>query len=183
MFALAQTLILAAEEGTEESSGFDLLLPATPELIAGIIAFAIVFFFVWKWAVPALNRMLEERQKAIGGQIQEAEAAKAEAESLLNDYKKQLADIRAKEAEAIAKAREEGEAMKADMIAKAQADADAIVSKAREDAAAEKGRALAEARTEVANLSIDLAERVVGENLDRQTQLGLVERYIAELEK
>jgi F-type H+-transporting ATPase subunit b len=183
MFAQAQTLILAAEEGAEESSGLDLLLPATPELIAGIIAFAIVFFFIWKWAVPALDRMLAERQKAIGGQIQEAEAAKAEAQSLLDDYKKQLADIRAKEADAVNAARTEGEAMKADIIAKAQAEADSIVGKAREEAAGEKGRALAEARTEVANLSIDLAERVVGENLDRQAQLGLVERYITELEK
>jgi F-type H+-transporting ATPase subunit b len=183
MFAQAQTLILAAEEGAEESSGLDLLLPATPELIAGIIAFAIVFFFIWKWAVPALDRMLAERQKAIGGQIQEAEAAKAEAQSLLDDYKKQLADIRAKEADAVNAARTEGEAMKADIIAKAQAEADSIVGKAREEAAGEKGRALAEARTEVANLSIDLAERVVGENLDRQALLGLVERYITELEK
>ncbi len=183
MFALAQTLILAAEEGAEESSGLDLLLPATPELIAGIIAFAIVFFFIWKWAVPALNRTLEERQKAIGGQIHEAEAAKAEAESLLNDYKKQLAELRAKEAEAVAAARAEGEQQRDSIIAKAQADAESIVAKAREDASAEKGRALAEARSEVANLSIDLAERVVGQNLDRQAQLGLVERYIAELEK
>jgi F0F1-type ATP synthase membrane subunit b/b' len=36
---------------------------------------------------------------------------------------------------------------------------------------------------EVANLSIDLAERVVGENLDRTAQLGLVERYLADLER
>ena len=58
-----------------------------------------------------------------------------------------------------------------------------IVAKAREEADGEKARALAEARQEVANLSIDLAEKVVGQNLDRETQLGLVERYIAELEK
>jgi hypothetical protein len=41
----------------------------------------------------------------------------------------------------------------------------------------------ADAQREVANLTVDLAEKVVGENLDRQTQLGLVERYIAELER
>jgi F0F1-type ATP synthase membrane subunit b/b' len=41
---------------------------------------------------------------------------------------------------------------------------------------------MAEARQEVANLTVDLAEKVVGQSLDRETQLGLVERYIAELE-
>ena len=176
------TIILAAEEA-EEASPVELLLPATPELIAGIIAFGIVFFFVWKWAMPAINRSLETQQGAIVRKIQAAEAAKAEAESLLSDYKKQLADIRSKEAEAVNSARQEGEAMRADILAKAQADADAIVARAREEAAGEKGRALAEARSEVANLSIDLAERVVGQTLDHEAQLGLVERYIAELEK
>jgi F0F1-type ATP synthase membrane subunit b/b' len=42
---------------------------------------------------------------------------------------------------------------------------------------------MGEARREVANLSIDLAERVVGKNLDREAQLGLVDQYIAELER
>jgi F-type H+-transporting ATPase subunit b len=182
MPTLAQTVILAAEEG-EESSGLDLLLPATPELIAGIIAFAIVFFFVWKWAVPALSSTLEDRQKAIGGQIEEAERAKLEAQSLLDDYRKQLADTRAKENEVIEAARQEGETLRTDIVARANAEAEQIVARAREDAANERARAVTAARAEVANLSIDLAERVVGENLDRATQLGLVERYIAELEK
>jgi F-type H+-transporting ATPase subunit b len=174
--------ILAAEE-SEGGGGLELLLPPTVELIAGGLAFLIVFLFMWKWAVPALNKTLEERQKAIGGQIQEAEAAKAEAAALLADYKAQLAETRAKQSEAIEAARTQGETMKAEIIAKATADAEAIVAKAREDAAGERSRVLADARSDVANMSIDLAERVVGQSLDRDTQLGLVERYIAELEK
>lgn len=182
MSSVAQSLLLAAEEG-EGGGGLDLLLPALPELIAGIIAFSIVFFFVWKWAVPALNRMLEARQAAIGGQLTEAERAKAEAESLLADYRKQLADTKAKENAVIDEARRSGEAMRADLVAKATAESEQILAKAREEAAAEKARVMADARQEVANLSIDLAERVVGQSLDRQAQLGLVERYLAELEK
>lgn len=183
MITLAQTLILAAEEGAEESSGLDLLLPATPELIAGIIAFAIVFFFIWRWAVPAINRSLEDRQKAIGGQLADAEKAKAEAESLLADYRAQLAETRTKENEIIEAARAEAETLKADIVARANAEAEQIVAKARQDADAERSRVMADARTDVANLSIDLAEKVIGGSLDRQAQLGLVDRYIAELEK
>ena len=48
--------ILAQEEVEAESSNVSLVLPETNELIAGIVAFAIVFFFVWKWAMPAINR-------------------------------------------------------------------------------------------------------------------------------
>jgi F-type H+-transporting ATPase subunit b len=182
MMTLAQTLILAAEAG-EGDGGLKLLLPATDELIPGVIAFAIVFFFIWKWGIPAYNRTVEERHQAIQGQISEAEKAKAEAESLLGDYQLQLADAKSKKNELMEAVRAEADAMKTDILARANAEAEAIVAKAREEAANERGRVLADARADVANLSIDLAEKVVGESLDRQTQLGLVERYIAELEK
>lgn len=176
----AQIVIVAAEEA--EGGGMDLLLPPLPELVSGILAFILVFGFIWKKAAPALNRLLEARQKAIGGQLAEAEKAKAEAESLLTDYRAQLAEAKEKGNEIIEEARTQAEQMKADIIARAEASAAEIVSKAHDDAQNEKTRALVDARRDVANLSIDLAEKVVGENLDHETQVGLVERYIAELE-
>ncbi|HJR86261.1 MAG TPA: F0F1 ATP synthase subunit B [Acidimicrobiia bacterium] len=174
---------ILAQEEAEASSNVSLVLPETNELIAGIVAFLIVFFFVWKWAIPAINRTLEARQKAITGKLEDAERAKNEAENLRKDYEQQIADARSKGNDLIEEARKAAEAMKADMIARAQAEAEGIVSKAREEAAQEKSRAMGEARREVANLSIDLAERVVGKNLDREAQLGLVDQYIAELER
>jgi F-type H+-transporting ATPase subunit b len=176
-------MAILAQEEAEASSNVSLVLPETNELIAGIVAFLIVFFFVWKWAIPAINRTLEARQKAITGKLEDAERAKTEAENLRKDYEQQMADARSKGNDLIEEARKAAEAMKADMIARAQAEAEGIVSKAREEAAQEKSRAMGEARREVANLSIDLAERVVGKNLDREAQLGLVDQYIAELER
>lgn len=182
MFDLAQTSILATEEAAE-GGGLDLLLPATPELIAGVIAFALVFFFIRLWALPAINQSLENRQKAISGQMEEAERAKVEAEKLRADYQAQLADAKAERNRIIDEARAEADTVKADLVAKAEAQATEIVDKARADAAAEKARVMQDAQREVANLTVDLAEKVVGGSLDRQTQLGLVERYIAELER
>jgi F-type H+-transporting ATPase subunit b len=182
LYALSTVLILAAEEA-EEGDNLALVLPEPYELVAGIIAFGIVFFFVWKWAFPAIDKMLEDRQRAIKGQMEDAAPAKAEAQSLLDDYRKHLAAANGEAAGIVNEARESAEAMKADIIAKAQSEAEQIAIKARSDAATERDRAMASARVEVANLSIDLAERVVGENLDRTAQLGLVERYLADLER
>lgn len=179
----AQTLLIAAEEAEESSGGLDILLPPVNELIAGIIAFAIVFFFMWRYAVPAINRMLEQRQAAISGQLEEAEKAKAEAESLLADYKGQLAEARAEGNKIIEEARESAEQMKADMIAKAEADAEQIRARAREEAEGEKARALADARAQVGNISVDLAGKIVGESLDQQAHQALIDRYLADLEK
>ena len=176
-------MAILAQQESEASSNVSLVLPETNELIAGIVAFLIVFFFVWKWALPAVNRTLEARQKAITGKLEDAERAKNEAENLRKDYEQQMADARSKGNAMIEEARKSAEQMRVDLIARAQAEADGIVAKAREEAGEEKSRALSEARREVVNLSIDLAERVVGKNLDRETQLGLVDQYIAELDK
>jgi len=181
MLNAASSVLLAAEE--EGGGGIDLLLPATAELIAGIIAFAVVFFFIWKWAWPAINRSLETRQQAISGQLKEAETTKIEAQSLLDDYRSQLAGAKGEANRIVEEARARAETVRSDLVAKAETDAGQIVAKAREEAANEKARALQEARREVADLSIDLAEKVVGENLDREAQHGLIERYLADLER
>ena len=180
---VAQTLLIAAEENGESSGGLEILLPPVNELIAGIIAFAIVFFFVWRYATPAINRMLEQRQEAISGQLKEAEKAKAEAESLLADYKGQLAEARAEGNKIIEEARESAEEMKAEIIAKAETEAEQIRARARDDAAGERERALAEARSQVGDISIDLAGKIVGESLDQQAHQALIDRYLADLEK
>ena len=91
---LALTVILAQEVeqiSEEASSGAALLLPAPEELIAGIIAFVIVFAVAWKYALPALNATLEKRQAAVRTDLEAAEKAKVEAESLLVDYRAQVA--------------------------------------------------------------------------------------------
>lgn len=180
---LALILPIAAEETEGGSGGLDLLLPPLNELVAGIIAFAIVFFFVWKWAVPAINRMLEQRQAAISGQIEDAEKAKAEAESLLADYRGQLAEARAEGNKIIDEARQSADQMRADIIAKAEADAEQIRARAREEAAGEMSRALADARSQVGDISVDLAGKIVGESLDQQAHQALIDRYLADLEK
>lgn len=179
----ASPVILAAAEGEEGGSAADLLLPAWPELVAGIIAFTIVFVFVRLWVWPSLTKTIELRQQAIAGQMAEAEKAKQDAEGLLNDYKAQLADSKAEGNRIIEEARGTAEQMKSEVVARAQSDADQILAKAREEAATEKERALADARKEVGAISVDLASQIVGESLDADAHQALVNRYLADLEK
>ena len=174
-------MVLAAEE--ETSSGLDLILPDRVELIAGIIAFSIVFFFIWKWAWPTINKTLEQRQAAMVGQMEDAEKAKTEAESLLADYQSQLAEAKTEGNRLIEEARATAEQMKADMLARAEEEAEGIRAKARDDASAEKARALSEAKSQVGDISVDLAGKIVGESLDADAHQALIDRYLADLEK
>ena len=72
--------------------------------------------------------------------------------------------------------------MRDETAQRATAEAEQIVTRARQEAETEKERALADARNEVANITIDLTERLVGENLDEERQRRLVEQYLTELE-
>lgn len=175
--------ILAASEGGEGGSAAELLLPAWPELVAGVIAFAIVFFFVWRWVWPSVNKTIETRQAAIAGEMTAAESAKTEAESLRKDYQDQLTESRGEAHKIVEDARQQAEQLRADILAKAETEAEQIRVKAREDAAGEKSRALAEARTQVGDISVDLASKIVGESLDQSAHQALIDRYLADLEK
>jgi F-type H+-transporting ATPase subunit b len=177
----ALNLILATEEVVEESGGIDLLLPAPEELIAGIIAFAIIFVVVWKYALPTFKKTLEARQDAIKGELTAAEQSKDEAASLLNDYRSQIAGAKEEAAKIVADAREAGEAVKADIITRAEAEAETIKARANDEVVAERARVADELRRQVADLSINVAERVVASSMDENQQRELVDRYIDEL--
>ena len=180
LYSLANAVFLAAEEG-DEPEGIDLLLPETAELWAGIVAFGIIFFVVWRFALPALNKTLAARQEAISSQYTEAEKSKTEAEGLLRDYKDQVAGAREEANTIVEEARQAAEAMRADILAKANADADEIRRRAQEDLAAERERANADLRAEVAALSLDVAEKVTAGSIDRSASQRLVDQFIDEL--
>lgn len=178
--ALAPLLVFAA---SEERSSLFLILPDIHELIWGIVSFAVLVFLIWKFAGPALAATLEARQQAVVQDLRDAEASKEQAESLLEDYRKQLADAKEEANRIIESARETAESLKAELVSKAEAEAEQIVAKARSEVAAERERALAEVRQEVADMSLDLAERVVQESIDRDSQRQLIERYLNDLER
>jgi F-type H+-transporting ATPase subunit b len=180
MFLLQEAEQISVEP-EEEASGIQLLLPHPDELVAGIIAFVIVFFFVWKWAVPSLNKTLEARQQAIRSDYEAAEAAKVEAQSLLGDYQQQLSGAKNEAAGIVDEARTAGDQVKADILARAETEAEKIKERAQGDIAGERERISGDLRRQVADLSIGVAEKVVDDSLDDDRQRQLVERYIDEL--
>jgi F-type H+-transporting ATPase subunit b len=174
------TLLAAAE--TDQPSGLDLLLPRDRnEIIAGIIAFLIVFVFIWRYAAPALNELLANRQKAVSDRLEAAEREKLEAAALKEDYGNQLAGARAEATRIVEEARQVGESARADIVARAETEAESIKSRAHDEVVAERERAVTSMRREVAGLSLDVAERLVGASLDREGQQALVDRFIDEL--
>lgn len=168
------------QEAEEVSEAKD-LYPHASELIVGAIAFAILFAFMWKWVLPRIDALLEERRKRIQGQLEEAESARKEADRLQSQYREQIAGARGEANRIIEDARSTAEELRRDLQSKAEQQAQATVARAQDEIRAERDRVFQELRDQVGAIAVEVAERVVGEAIDRKAHERLIEESIDQL--
>ncbi|MFD7549428.1 F0F1 ATP synthase subunit B [Streptomyces sp. NPDC059578] len=174
---MSQLLILAA---TEEQNP---LVPPIPELVIGLIAFVIVFGVLAKKLLPNINKVLEERREAIEGGMEKAEAAKTEAQSVLEQYKAQLAEARHEAARLRQDAQEQGATLIAEMRAEGQRQREEIIAAGHTQIEADRKAAAQALRRDVGQLATELAGKLVGESLeDHARQSRTIDRFLDELD-
>ncbi|MFE2141853.1 F0F1 ATP synthase subunit B [Streptomyces sp. NPDC059456] len=170
-------MVLAAE--TENP-----LFPPIPELVIGLIAFVIVFGFLAKKLLPNINKVLDERREQIEGGIEKAEAAQTEAQSVLEQYKAQLAEARHEAARLRQEALEQGTALKEELRAEGQRQREEIIAAGHAQIEADRKAASQALRQDVGKLATDLAGKLVGESLeDAARQSRTIDRFLSELEE
>lgn len=154
------------------------ILPATDEFVWGSIAFLVLLFLLWKFAYPSIKQGMEARTERIRADLASADDAKTEAQTVLDQYRAQLADAKAEAGRIIEEARAAADAVKRDHESRLQTELADIRARAVADIDSAKVQAMADLRGEVAQLAIGAAEVVVGRSLDEATQVQLVEDYI-----
>jgi F-type H+-transporting ATPase subunit b len=178
MFALIASILAQAEESAEDVSDAKDLYPEVGELIVGLIAFAVLFFFTWKWVIPRFKQVLEERREKIQGEMERAEATRKEAEKLQAEYRTQLAGARDEANRIIEESRATADQLRRDLQAKAEEEAQGIVSRAQGEIRAERDRVFQELRAQVGSIAVEIAARVVGQSLDEKTHQRLIDEFI-----
>jgi F-type H+-transporting ATPase subunit b len=159
------------------------LLPDAAELIFGTLAFLVVLFVLGKMLIPRIQETLAERTDAIEGGIKRAEEAQDEAQQLLEKYKEQLAEARHEAARLREEAREQGAQIIAELREQAQTEAQRLIDQAHTQIEADRQQAFTRLRTEIGELAVDLASRIVGESLeDEARRRGTVDRFLDQLE-
>ncbi|MFF9343193.1 F0F1 ATP synthase subunit B [Streptomyces sp. NPDC014773] len=172
--------LLLAAEGEPQPP----LLPHLDELVIGLIAFVIVFGFLAKKLIPNINKVLGERREAIEGGIEKAESAQIEAQSVLEQYKAQLAEARHEAARLRQEATEQGTAIIQEMKAEGQRQREEIIAAGHSQIEADRKAAAASLRQDVGKLATDLAGKLVGESLeDTARQSRTIDRFLDELEE
>lgn len=181
----AEECIHILEEGGEVSRCQEApnpILPEPAEILWGGLSFLVLLALMGKFLVPAISKVMQARTDRIREGLDDAERTKAEAQTILDQYKAQLADARNEANRIIEEARQTADQLRADLMTRAETEVAEQKARARDEIDAAKNRALADLQSQVATLSIDLAEKIVEKSLDRDTNRQLVESYIRQLE-
>ena len=168
--------VLAAE------SSNDLIKVVPGLMIWTLVAFAITFFVLKKFAFGPIQKTIEARRDRIRDAIDEADNARTEARELLEQNRAILAQARSESADILAEARKVADAQIARVKEEAEVERQRRLEETRTQIDAETARAIDQIRGEVADLTLEATQRVVGKVLDGADQRRLIDEAIAGLD-
>jgi F-type H+-transporting ATPase subunit b len=143
-----------------------------------LVAFLIVILILAKYVLPPLGRIMEERQSAIRQALADAEEAKRRHAEAEEESKRIIGEARTQARAVVEEANKMAEQARAERRQQAEAEYERIVTSAGAEVEAQTRRAQEELRQQAADLAIAVAEKVLGEGIDRNAQAGLINRTI-----
>ncbi|MFI6045444.1 F0F1 ATP synthase subunit B [Nocardia sp. CA-128927] len=171
--------VFAADAGEDINP----LIPETYDIVWSVVCIAIIGVVFYKYVIPRLLKVLDERSDKIEGGIARAEAAQEEAQLTLQQYQQQLAEARLEASRIREDARTQGQQILAQMRADAQAESDRIVAAGHSQLEAQRQQILTELRSELGHTAVDLAEKIIGQSVsDEAKQAASIERFLTELD-
>ncbi|MBT8265566.1 MAG: F0F1 ATP synthase subunit B [Bacteroidia bacterium] len=145
------------------------------------IAFGVLFFVLSKYAWKPILKSVNDRESSIKDALDQAEKARLEMENLQADNERILKEARAEREAMLKEARELKAKMIADAKDEAQTQASKMIEQAQTAIEGEKKAAMAELKSHVAGLAVDIAEKVVRDELsNKDKQIQLVESMLGD---
>ena len=186
-FPLRRTLQLYQHYSTKklnspfrELEGYymDLLTPSFGLLIWTLLAFAIVFFILKKFAWPAIVKGLKDREQSIADALSTAEKVKAEMSQMKSEHEALLAMAREERAQMLKEARETKEKIINESKDAAKVEGSKIMAETRAAIEAQKMAAITDVKNEVGKMVIEVSEKILRRELENKKAQ---EAYIKEL--
>ena len=147
-----------------------------------IVVFLVLLFLLRKFAWGPLMRALEAREEKIKKSLDDAQKAQEELERLNRESADILRKAHAEAEEIVSKSYAEAEKLREEMKQKARADADAIIRDARSQIETETGKALRQIRSEIADMSVMIASKLVQRNFTKEDNNELIEETLKQIE-
>ena len=143
------------------------------------VVFLVVLFILWKWGFPVIVKMVDERKAFIDESLKKAHEANERLANIQKEGESILQEARAKQAQILKEAAETRDAIVEKAQDKAKAEGARLLEEARAAIEQEKKAAIADIRQQVATLSVEIAEKVLRQNLsDDKAQMDLIDRML-----
>ena len=152
-------------------------------LVSQIVNFTLLAVLLYVVAYRPILRMLDERSARIKKGLEDAEEASKKAAEMEQVFEQRMAEARKEGQEIIAQATKMSEKAGQDILEKAREESKAQIEKAKEEIARERELAMSELRRQVADLSLTISEKVIGETLDEESQRRLIADFLKQTEE
>jgi len=144
-----------------------------------LVAFLVVFLLLAKFGFPVITGMVEERKNFIDESLRKAHEAQERLANIEKEGESILQEAREKQAQILKEAAETRDAIVEKAQDKARAEGARLLEDARVAIEQEKKAAIADIRAQVATLSVEIAEKVLKQNLkDDKSQMDLIDRML-----
>ena len=143
------------------------------------VVFLVVLFILWKWGFPVIVKMVDERKAFIDESLRKAHEANERLANIQKEGESILQEAREKQAQILKEAAETRDAIVEKAQDKARSEGARLLDEARAAIEQEKKAAIADIRQQVATLSVEIAEKVLRQNLkDDKAQMDLIDRML-----
>lgn len=150
----------------------------TGDMLIYFFLFVIMFLIVIKFAYAPVAKMMAKREDKVNGDLDYAEDTRKKADDLAAQRNSELKNTRAEANEIVSNAKKSGDTQRDQIISQAQTEAQQLKSNAQKDAEQARTDALASARDDVAQLSIEIASKLISKELNADDQKALIDSYI-----
>ncbi len=145
------------------------------------INFAILLFLLTKLLYKPLMGYLDRRREEVESELKEADRTRKQAEVTLAEYEKKMAGAEQEGRQIKFQARNEGQEEREQIITQARADASRVMDKARQEIELQEKKARARLRRDTVDLSINIAEKLMEKELDREEQQKFIRQSIEDM--
>lgn len=159
-----------------------LLIPDTGLLFWMALVFIIVLAILWKWGFPVIVKMVNDRKAYIDDSLQKAHEANEKLANIRIESESMLQEAREKQAQILKEAADTRDAIVLKAQDKAKDEGTRLISEAKAEIESEKQNAIREIRAQVAELSVQIAEKILRKKLDSdEKQMDMIDRLLDEV--
>jgi len=144
-----------------------------------LLAFLVIFLVLAKFGFPVITKMVDERKAYIDDSLKKAHEANERLANIQQESEQMLKEARERQSQILKEAAATRDAIVQEAQGKAKAEGARLLEEAKAEIESEKHQAISDIRAQVAQLSVEVAEKVLREKLSTNAeQMKLIDRLL-----